>query len=80
MFAFDNREAADSGTDEDAGPFRQFGSDRQAGLLHREVGCCDGIMNERIHLPEVFLFESLQRIEVLDLGGDFRGKLCRVEL
>ena len=79
MFALDNSKAADSGSDEYARSFREFVGDGQTGLLHGAVGCCDGVMNERVHFLEVFLFEPLKRIEVLNLRGDFGGKLCGVE-
>ena len=79
MLALDNRESADSRSNKDSRPLGQFGRNHQAGLLHRVIGRCDGVMDEGIHLLDVFLFEPLQRIEVLNLSSNLGGKLGGVE-
>ena len=55
------------------------GGDRQPGVVHRELRRGDGELDEDVHLLDVFLVDELQRIEVLDLAGDPRRELRRVE-
>ena len=44
----------------------------QPRVVHRELRRGDGVLNEDVHLLDVFLFDELQRIESLDLGGNLR--------
>ena len=50
------------------------GVDLQAGHLHGFVRGRDGEVDEAPHLLYFFLLDELQRIEVLDLGGDPAGE------
>ena len=75
MLAFDNRETADTGTDEHARTFGQLRTDRQAGLLHRALRGSDRVVDERIHLLDVFFLEPAERIEIFNFGGNPGGKL-----
>ena len=79
MFALDDRKSADTGTDEYAGALRQLGPDSQTRLFHCTFRRCNGIVDERIHLLDVFFLEPSEGIEVLDLGGNLSGKLCGVK-
>ena len=79
MFSLDDRESADAGSDKNAGAFRQFRSDGESGLLHREVRRSHRVVDEGVHFLEVFLLEPSERIEILDLGGNPGRKLRRVE-
>ena len=52
----------------------------QPGIVHRELRGGDRELDEDVHLLDVFLLDELQRIEALDLAGDPRRELRRVEL
>src|SRR5258708_4417635 len=79
MLALDDGESSDAGADKYTCPFRQFGRNRQARVLHRVIGCRDGVMDERIHLLDFFLFKPAEWIEVLNLSGNPCGKLRGVQ-
>ena len=49
-------------------------------VVHRELRRGDGVLDEDVHLLDVFLLDELQRIEALDLRGDLRGEAGDVEL
>ena len=49
---------------------------RQAGVVHRELRGGDGVLDEDVHLLDVFLVDELQRIEPLHLARDARGELA----
>src|SRR5262249_60477647 len=55
------------------------GPDSQPRLFHCTFRRRNGIVDERIHLLDIFFFEPSKRIEVLDLGGNLSGKLCSVK-
>ena len=52
----------------------------EPGVVHRELRRRDGVLDEDVHLLDVFLVDELQRVEALDLAGDPRGELRRVEV
>src|SRR5579862_7015082 len=79
MFAFNNGESADARADEDACTLRQLRADRQACLLHRTFGGSHRVVDEQIHLLDVFFLEPVERVEIFDFGGDLRGKLSGIE-
>ncbi len=51
-----------------------------AGVVHRELRRGDRVLDEDVHLLDVFLVDELQRVEALDLARDPRGELRGVEL
>ena len=51
-----------------------------AGVVHRELRRGDRVLDEDVHLLDVFLLDELQRIEPLHLARDLRRELRRVEL
>src|SRR4029079_11643686 len=74
MFTLDDGEPANAGTDKHSGSLSDLGSDRQPRLLHRIVRRGNGVMDEKVHLLDVFLFKPAERIEVLNFSGDFGRK------
>ena len=71
VLALDDVESADAGADVDADPLGVFRSD-----FRGRTSCIassrgrDRQVDEAAHLLEFFFFDELERIEVLDLGGD----------
>ena len=80
VLALDRAEPADARGDEDADTGRDVLSHRQAGIVHRELRRRDRELDEDVHLLDVFLVDECQRIEALDLAGDPRGELRRIEV
>src|SRR4029077_999845 len=74
VLALDDVEAADSRADVHTNAFRDLGSDVQTRHLHRFVRGAHTEMNEAAHLAGFFFLDEIQRIEVLDFGGDSAGK------
>ena len=56
---------------------RALGRDRQAGVVHRELRRGNRVLDEDVHLLDVFLLDELQRIEALDLARDARREAAR---
>ena len=54
--------------------------DRQAGVVHGELRRRNRVLDEDVHLLDVFLLDELQRVEALDFARDARRELRRVEL
>ena len=54
--------------------------DRQPRVVHRELRGGDGVLDEDVHLLDVFLLDELQRVEALDLRRDLRREAGDVEL
>ena len=79
VFAFDNVESADAGTDVDAYALVVLRSDFQSRHLHRFIRCSDGEVDEARHLLDFFFLDIVQRVEVLDFGGDLAGEGAGVE-
>ena len=80
VLALDGRESADAGSEEDADVGGVGRRDPQARVVHGELRGRDGVLDEDVHLLDVFLLDELQRVEALDLGGNLRGKAADVEL
>src|SRR5579864_124386 len=80
VLAFDDVESADSRTDVHAYVFRILRRDLKAGGLHSFIRGGDGEVNEPGHLAGFFFLNELERIEVLDLGGDLTGVLGSIEV
>jgi len=73
LFLLDGGKAADSRSDDDAGPFIRGGAPgAEGGVLHGHVGGGQGI-DDKIVIPSQFLFIYMrQRIETLQFPGDLR--------
>ena len=80
VLALDRGEPADARRDEDADRRRVLGRDRQPRVVHRELRRRDGVLDEDVHLLDVFLVDELQRVEAPDLRRDLRGEPAGVEL
>ncbi len=48
-------------------------------MLHRLVGGGQGEVDEAAHLAGLFLLHELERVEVLDLGGEADGVAGEIE-
>ena len=66
--------------DEHADARRQLRRDRQPGIVHRELRRGDRVLDEDVHLLDIFLLDERQRVEVLHFARDPRRELRRVEL
>ncbi len=75
VFAFDNVEPADAGPDVHAHALVVFWRDLQARHLERFIRGGNRQVDEASHLLDFFFFDEVQRIEVLDLGGDLAGEI-----
>ena len=75
MFALDDVEPADAGTDVNADALRNFRRDFQAAHLHRLVGRSQREVDEAAHLLYFFFLDEIQRVEIFDFGGDLAGGL-----
>ena len=51
-----------------------LGRDRQPRVVHRELRRGDRVLDEDVHLLDVFLVDELQRVEALDLRRNLRGE------
>ena len=80
VLALDDIESTDAGADVDAGALGHlFVLDLVVGHAQGFVAGGDGQMNKARHLARFFLLDELQRVEVLDFGGDLAGKGGGVE-
>src|ERR1035437_839592 len=70
MLALDDFEAADAGADEDAYPVGDLRGDLETRLEHGLLGGGKGIVDEARHLARFLLVHELERVKVLDLGGE----------
>src|SRR5580658_255229 len=79
MFAFDDVESSDPRAD--VHPYALVILRRNLQFRHfqRFIGGGDGHMNEAPHLLDFFFLDEIQRVEVLDLGGNLAGKGSGVE-
>src|SRR5262249_46046211 len=80
MLPLNDVESADTRPDMNPYPRRYFRSDLQAGRLHRLIRGRQGQVDKARHFLELFLFDELQRFEVLDFGRNLAGKLWKVFL
>src|SRR5690606_6708403 len=79
VLALDRREPADAGGDVDAHPIRVGGRDLQAAVVHRELRRRDGVLDEDVHLLDIFLLDELQRVEVPHLSRNLRREVRDIE-
>ena len=79
MLALDNRKPTDAGADKDTSALGEVRSDFQTRLLHRKIRGSHGVMDEVVHLFEIFFVTPQQRIEVFHLSGNLGGKLRGIE-
>ena len=70
----DRSDAADAGADRDADAFFVVLVRLQAGIAQRLDRRGDAVVDERIHLLDVFRRDVLRRIEIAHLAGDARRK------
>src|SRR5436309_2113531 len=80
VLAFDGGEPADAGRDEHAGARAELGRDHEPRIVHRKLRRRDRVLDEDVHLLDVFPVDELQRVEVLHLARDAGRELRRVEL
>src|SRR5258708_31933654 len=73
-------EPADAGSDVNAHALIVFRSDFQLRHFERFIGGGKRQVNETSHFFDFFFFDEVERIEVLDLGGDLAGEITGVEL
>ena len=79
MLAFDDVEPSDPRADVNANAFVVLRSDLQFRHLQRLIRGGDAQMNEAPHLLNFFFLDEIQRVEVLNLGGNLAGKGGGVE-
>ena len=79
VLALDRAEPADAGRDEHADTRRVRGRDLQARVVHGELRCRNGVLDEDVHLLDIFLLDELQRIEPLHLARDLCREVRHVE-
>src|SRR5258708_2070268 len=79
VFALDDIESADAGADVNPDALIVLRRNLQGRHFHGFIGGCDRQVNEAAHLFNFFFLDEVQRVEVLDLGGDLAGKLGGVE-
>src|SRR5208337_4434122 len=79
VLALNDVESADAGPDMHADMLGVLRGDLQFRHLERFVAGGDSQVDEAPHLLQFFFFDVVQRVEVLDLGGDLAGKVAGVE-
>ena len=79
MLAFDGPEIANAAADIGSDIFGDFIGDLQAAVIHRLLRGGDGVMNEGAHLARFFLFNVVERVEILYFAGKATGELFGVE-
>src|SRR5579871_4404465 len=79
VFALDDIESTDPGANVHADTLIIFGSDLEAGALDGFIRGGKRQMDEASHFLDFFFLDVVQRVEVLDLGGDPAGKVAGVE-
>jgi hypothetical protein len=79
VFALDGLEPADARCDIDADAIGQLAGHLEPRVVDGELRGRQRVLDEDVHLLDVFLVDELQRIEGLDLTGDARRVLRRVE-
>ncbi len=76
VLALDRGEPADAGRDEDACARRFLRRDGQPRIVDGALRCGNRVLDEDVHLLDVFFLDERQGIEILDLAGDASGKLA----
>ncbi len=79
MILLKGGQPSQSCADNDTDTVRIFRSDLEPGILDGFLGGPHGILNEEIHLLDLFLIDITLRAEVLDLCGNLRVKTIRIE-
>ena len=79
MLPFDGPEIANAAADIGSDIFGDFIGDFQAAVIHRLLRGSNGVMNERAHFARFFLFNVVERIEILYFAGEATGEPFRVE-
>ena len=76
---FDRLESADSRADVHADAVRLARAEREPGVVHRHLGRRQRVVDERVHLLDLFGVDEVGGVEVLDLGGDPAVEEGRIE-
>ena len=79
MFALDDVESADAGTDVDTDSLLVLRRHFQPGLRHRLGSGGQREVDESRHLARFLLLDELEGIEVLDFGGEGHREVRDVE-
>ena len=79
VFALDGLESADAGGNVDADAIGPLTRHLESRIVDGELRGGERVLDEDVHLLDVFLVDELQRIERLDLARDTRRVLRRVE-
>src|SRR6185503_1000066 len=79
VLSLDRREPADPGADEHPHPVRLGRRHLERRILHGDFGSGHGVMDEQVHLLDVFFRDPVLRIEPLHLAGDAAGIVGGVE-
>jgi len=80
VFALDGPEIADAAADVGADAFRDVVANLQSAIVDGLLRSSDGVMNERAHFARFFLFNVVQRIEILYFAREAGRKPGGVEL
>src|SRR5262245_28259610 len=80
MFALDGGESADPRGDEHADRVSVGGRDLEPGIVDRKLRGRERVLDEDVDFLDVLLPHEVQRVESLDLTGNARGELGRVEM
>jgi hypothetical protein len=75
VLPLDGAESADARRDEDADARGDVLGDREPRVVHCELRRRNRVLDEDVHLLDVFLGDELLRIEVLDLARNLRREL-----
>ncbi len=79
VVVLDSADSPDSRSDIDPDPFAGAIVDLEGGILHRHLGCRNGVMDEGVHLLDFFLVDPLPRIEPLHLSSEADRKIGGVK-
>ena len=80
MFAFDDIETSDAGSDVHSDSRRKLRSYFQPRHRHGFIRGGESQVDEASHFLGFFFLDEVQRVEVLYLGGDLAGKVGGVKL
>ena len=71
--------AADAASNDTADPVRILLAKIQSGIIHRQLGAGNRILDEQVHPLCLFLIHIIRRIEILDLRGNLAGEFRRIK-
>jgi hypothetical protein len=79
MFALDDVEPADAGADVTPTRSAFSGVIFRPDIFNASSAAAMRQVDEASHLLDFFFFDEVERVEVLDLGGDLAGEIAAVE-